>query len=113
MRGNITRRGAHSWRLKADLPRGPDGKRQVRVLTIHGTKRDAQRELTRLVHSIDAGTYVDPSELTVAEWLIQWLAGLRLTPRNRESWTMAPSAGSSKPSAQSLYNVCARHTSTQ
>ena len=69
-----------------DLPKGPDGKRQVRVLTIHGTKRDAQRELTRLVHSIDAGTYVDPSELTVAEWLTQWLAGLRLTPRIRESY---------------------------
>ena len=42
--------------------------------------------MTRLVHSIDAGTYVDPSELTVAEWLIQWLAGLRLTPRSRESY---------------------------
>jgi len=63
MSGNITRRGAHSWRLKFEAgERDPvTGKRQTRYLTVRGTKKDAQRELIRHLADVENGTAVDPS----------------------------------------------------
>jgi hypothetical protein len=48
--GNITRRGASRWRLKyeAGEPDPVTGKRQARYLTLEGTKKAAQTELTGL-----------------------------------------------------------------
>jgi hypothetical protein len=46
MRGNITRRGRDSWRLKFDLPRGPDGKRRSEFVTVKGKRRDAEAKLS-------------------------------------------------------------------
>jgi integrase len=42
-------------------------------LSRHGTKKDAERELNRLLHELDTGAYIDPSRLTVAEYLDKWL----------------------------------------
>jgi hypothetical protein len=39
MIGNITRRGANSWRLKFDIGRDTAGKRITRYLTVRGTKK--------------------------------------------------------------------------
>jgi integrase len=70
MKGNITRRGERSWRLKYDLGRDPStGKRLTRLVTVHGTKRDAQAELTRQLAAFDAGTLVEPSKATVESYL--------------------------------------------
>jgi integrase len=65
MTGNITRRGAHSWRLKFEAaePDPATGKRQTRYVTVRGTKKDAQRELTRLLAEAENGTAVDPSRV--------------------------------------------------
>jgi integrase len=77
MSGNITRRGAHSWRLKfeASEPDPITGKRQTRYVTVRGTKKDAQRELIRLLAEVENGTAVDPSTLTVTEYIRGWLDG--------------------------------------
>jgi len=46
MRGNITRRGKSSWRLKFDAERDVvTGKRQTRYVTVRGKRLDAEREL--------------------------------------------------------------------
>jgi integrase len=49
--GNITRRGKASWRLKFEAgERDPaTGRRQTCFVTVRGTKKDAQRELIRLL----------------------------------------------------------------
>jgi integrase len=74
MSGHIRRRGERSWELKFDLGRDPvTGKRQVRHVSFRGTKRDAQAELTRLLNRRNEGTYVDPTKMTVAEYLEHWL----------------------------------------
>ena len=89
MSGNITRRGAHSWRLKYEAAE-PDpltGKRQTRYVTVRGAKKDAQRELTRLLATVENGTAVDPSRTTVAEYLRQWLdVGECLSPKTLERY---------------------------
>jgi integrase len=68
MRGNITRRGKRSWRLKFDLPRDPArGRRNTQVVTVRGSRRDAETKLTGLLAAVDASRYVQPTKLTVAE----------------------------------------------
>jgi integrase len=67
MRGNVTRRGRESWRLKFELPRGPDGKRRFQVVTVRGKRRDAEKKLSELLTAVDRGTFVEPSKVTVVE----------------------------------------------
>lgn len=76
MRGNITRRGKQSWRLKFDASTRDTatGKRDIRYLTVRGTKREAEAELARILSEIEYGTFVEPAKLTVAEYLERWLA---------------------------------------
>jgi len=87
--GNITRRGKSSWRLKFEASeRDPaTGKRQTCYVTVRGTKKDAQRELTRLLAEVENGTAVEPSRLTVAEYLREWLgADEGLSPKTLERY---------------------------
>jgi integrase len=85
MRGNITRRGRSSWRLKFDDPIGCD--RRTRYVTVKGTKRDAERELARLLSEADRGSLLEPSELTVADYLRQWLdSAHELSPKTTERY---------------------------
>jgi integrase len=73
MRGHIQRRGKRSWRLKSDLGRhGATGERITKQKTVVGTKRDAEAELSKLLGSIQNGTYVDPTKMTVGELLAKW-----------------------------------------
>src|SRR5262245_5860158 len=74
-RGNITRRGRRSWRLKFDVGIDAVGRRQTRYVTVRGRFQDAQRELTRLLAAADLGTLPEPSSATLAEYLRAWLDG--------------------------------------
>jgi integrase len=75
MTGHIRRRGERSWELKFDLGTDPvTGKRLTRYHSFKGTKREAEVELVRLKAGADRGEYVDPSKLTLAEFLDRWEA---------------------------------------
>jgi integrase len=86
MRGNITRRGKSSWRIKFDVePVG--GVRQIRYFTVKGTRKDAETELAKQLAAVSAGTFVDPSNMTVGEWLNKWLSSQTLSPRSEETYS--------------------------
>jgi integrase len=53
------------------------GKRLTKFKTVHGTKSDAQRELRRILTTIDNGAYADPGKMTLGAWLEQWLEEAR------------------------------------
>ena len=72
--GTITRRGKSSWRIKYDLPRDESGQRRIAWATVRGKRADAEKELRRRLSAIDHGVHVDPSTLTVGEYLKSWLA---------------------------------------
>jgi integrase len=73
--GHIRQQGNGSWELKFDLGRDPlTGRRITKYATFRGTKRKAQEELTRLLAHRNEGSYVDPTKMTVAEYLHHWLA---------------------------------------
>ena len=74
--GHIRRRGEASWEIKFDTGIDPaTGRRKTCYASMKGSRRDAQRELTRLLAAADAGTLVEPSKLTIASCLMAWLDG--------------------------------------
>lgn len=74
MKGNLTRRGKSSWRLKFDAGVDPEtGKRVTKYHTLHGTKAKVQEEAAKIVASTVTGSYVDHSRETVAEFITRWL----------------------------------------
>ena len=89
-RGNITRRGKASWQLKYDLPRDPQtGKRRVAYKTVRGTRKQAEQELTAILAKLDKGVAVDPSRVTVGEYLADWItstAPQRVAPKALERY---------------------------
>lgn len=73
MTGHIRRRGQSSWELKFDIEPDPaTGKRRIRYASFRGTKRQAEIELARLVSEHAAGESVDPSKLTIGDFLDRW-----------------------------------------
>ena len=85
MRGGIRRRGK-GWEIKYDLPRD-HGTRRTRYVTVLGTYKDAQKKLTELLGTVDAGTHVDPSQMTLGEYVSAWFAGApKVSPKTLERY---------------------------
>lgn len=83
MIGHIRKRGRHSWALVVELDAGPDGKRRQKWETVRGTKKKAEERLAEILHSLNVGTYVEPSKLTVAAYLEKWLETVKLNVRGK------------------------------
>jgi integrase len=74
--GHIRPQGDGSWEIKFDLGRDPlTGRRITKYVTFRGTKRKAQEELTRLLGRRNEGSYVEPTKMTMAQYLNHWLEG--------------------------------------
>lgn len=90
MRGSMKQRSPGSWTLWFDLGNDPvTGKRRRKSVTVRGTKKDAQRELNRLLTELDTGSFVEPSKLTVADYLDRWLkdyAKSNVRPKTYETY---------------------------
>jgi integrase len=86
--GHIRQRGRESWELKWDAGRDATGQRITKTKTVRGAKRDAQRELRRILDAVESGTFADPGKVTLGEWLDTWLAGRRHTiaPKTAERY---------------------------
>jgi hypothetical protein len=87
MRGNITRRGKSSWRLKFDADPDPvTGARKIRYVTVRGRLKDAEAELARLLDAAHKGVLPEASKITLGTYLASWLDGKDLSPRSREQY---------------------------
>jgi integrase len=74
MQGHIRKRGKNSWAVVTYAGRdSATGKERHKWHSVKGTKKDAQRELTRLLHQMNTGVYVEPTKIIVREFLEQWL----------------------------------------
>jgi integrase len=88
-RGHIQQRSPGSFRLRYTLGKDPvTGKRRTATTTIRGTRKDAERELTRLLRTADTGEHVDSSRITVRQWLAHWLGTVRaeVSPKTFERY---------------------------
>jgi integrase len=86
MSGHIRRRGARSWELKFDAGRDQAGRRKTRYVSFKGTKREAEAELVKLLDARNNGVAIDPSKLSVADYLRAHLERLQVTPKTAERY---------------------------
>ncbi|MCP3388839.1 site-specific integrase [Bradyrhizobium sp. CCGB12] len=75
MKGHVRERGAGHWYAVIDNrdPKSGARKRKWHSLPNCTGKRQAQVECARLVSELKGGTYLDPSKLTVGQWIDQWI----------------------------------------
>ena len=75
MRGHLRKRGKQSWSAVVDIGHDPNtGKRRQKWETVKGTKRDAERRLAAIINDLNTGGYVEPSRLTLGNYLDEWMA---------------------------------------
>ena len=90
MRGHLRKRGKRSWAIVVDIGRDPvTGKRRRKWISVKGTKRDAERRLAEVIHEVDTGTFVEPSRITLAEYLGQWMrdyVAVTVRPRTAQGY---------------------------
>jgi len=65
--GTLDERAPDVWRLRYRAA----GKRVA--VTVRGSKRDAQKELRRLLRTADTGEHVQPAKLSLGEWIARWI----------------------------------------
>src|SRR3977135_3540386 len=79
MTGHIRQRTPGSWEIRYSL--GVDaatGRRKIATATVRGGRKDAERELRRLLRAVDTGEHsADPDRMTVGQWFDKWLAAVR------------------------------------
>lgn len=75
MRGSMKRRSSISWEVTVSAGYDPvTGKRRRIWRTVRGSKRDAERELVRLLREVDLGIVADPGRTTLGEYIRdRWL----------------------------------------
>jgi integrase len=73
--GHIRERSPGSYELRYALGTDPaTDRRKIATATVRGSRRDAEKELRRLLRTVDTGEHVDPTRMTVRQWLATWLS---------------------------------------
>ena len=70
--GSVTARGSGKWRIRYDAPSNDGARKQVSE-TVSGTKTQALSILRKRIRSLEAGEFVRPSQLTVGQYMNDWL----------------------------------------
>lgn len=89
MPGQVIPRGERTWLVRVPRGRNATGKRIYHNKTIHGTKRDAERYLTKVLREVHTGTFVEPSREALCLYLERWLdttAALRVRKRTLDDY---------------------------
>jgi hypothetical protein len=87
--GHIRERSPGSWELRYSLGRdSATGKRRIATSTLRGNRRDAEKELRRLLRTLDLNEHVEPGRMTVQDWLTGWLGAIRqeVSPKTLERY---------------------------
>jgi integrase len=86
--GHIRERSPGKFEIRYSLGVEPSGKRKVATATVRGSRKDAERELRRLLRARDEGAHVDPHRMTVGQWLDRWIGyqGNKVAPKTKERY---------------------------
>jgi integrase len=88
--GHIRQRSPGSWELRYSGGTTQAGRRRgVITTTVRGSRRDAERELRRLLRTLDTGEHVNPTRISLGDWLGTWLLAVRdeVSPRTHERYS--------------------------
>lgn len=89
MKGHLRERSQGHWAIILDVPEPQTGKRRRKWHSFAGTKREAQTECARLITEISSGAYVEPSKVTLAQFLKRWLDHIQtqVSPKTFERYS--------------------------
>jgi integrase len=89
MRGSVVKRG-DGYSIVVELDRDPvTNKRRQKWHSGYRTKRDAERALTEILASKQAGGYVEPTKQTLSQFTTEWLAAIKPTLRPATHYSYA------------------------
>jgi len=85
MSGHIRQRSPGSWELRYRA-----GNKTV-TATVHGGKRDAEKELRRRLVAVDRGDTIEQTKLTTGAWFDKWLVIVRaeISPATHDHYQRA------------------------
>ena len=70
--GSISKRPDGTWWARITVGKTPDGK-QKRKAFYGKTRKEVQEKLTAALNDINNNTYIEPSKMTVEQWMYIWL----------------------------------------
>jgi len=117
--GHIRERSPGSFELRYTTGTDPaTGNRKVVTTTVRGSRKDAERELRRLLRTLDTNEHVDPSKIVMRLWFAQWLAAIapEVSPVTHQRYTefvdgyLAPAFGNLLLSKISPHDIQAKYT---
>jgi integrase len=73
MKGHLRERSPGRWAIVLEIRDPETGRRKRRWHSFKGTKREAQIECARLISAISGGAYIEPTKMTVGQFLDRWL----------------------------------------
>jgi hypothetical protein len=68
MRGTILKRGK-KWSIVVDIGKDIKGKRKQKWFSGFRTKKEAESELTKILHQLETNNFISPDKMTLAEYL--------------------------------------------
>jgi len=74
-------KGEHTWNIILAVGRGSDGKHKQKWVRFHGTRKQGEQKLNELTGEVHRGEFVEPSKITVGQWLDEWLEKAVQPPR--------------------------------
>lgn len=87
--GYIRMRSKGTFELSYNLGNDPlTGKRKRIALSFKGTKQQAEKELRRILRTLDTGEYVEPTSIKTGDFLAQWRDAVRnqVSPKTHERY---------------------------
>jgi integrase len=92
VRGHLEKRYKSTWTIIIDVGHNPVTKKRDRIIrSVKGPKRAAEKVMNEILYQLQTGTYIEPSNLTVGEYLERWLAThgeQNLRPKTYRSYRM-------------------------
>lgn len=81
MKGYFTKNSS-GWAYRIDIGKDETGKRQQRYKGGFKTKKEAEKACAEMITEIERGTFIDPKDLSLGEYLKDWLKtyAVNLTP---------------------------------
>lgn len=71
--GSIRQRKNGNWEARYTVGRDPGTGKQIQKSIYGKTQKEVRQKLTQIIASIDDGTFISPSKLTIGAWINMWI----------------------------------------
>ncbi len=72
--GSIRQRANGKWEARVTIGINPGTGKPIRRSIYGNTQKEVRQKMTAIIRELDKGTYQEPSKMTVAEWMDEWLS---------------------------------------